>query len=284
MFGLFKKKEKQPQSARSQEQPREQSQEYKDFAADFLSEETDVLAITAFGPFDVRPLGGDGLYRVSIGVTDWKDEYSQELCRGTAALEAVADERLLEYLRAHVPRGFIVTATVRPSADGTRFLMTDLPKPGFDPELKAILEERKKPVTLEVEGLGRFTLNRGMGWFERTVDWLGSEVSLTFDQAEETQADAQATARVLMEEQAAWDERVRAFAADSLLDKANGLMDEEEPLTREDFLAQLALESILAGPGGAFAFWFGGDDLFLAHPVHVTGKLEEGPLQAEMEE
>ena len=43
--------------------------------------------------------------------------------------------------------------------------MLELPQPGFDPDLKAILDEQKKPVSTWVEGLGTFTLNR-------TVDWL----------------------------------------------------------------------------------------------------------------
>lgn len=282
MFGLFKKKKEEPK----QEAAQEQSQEVKAFAADFLPEETDILAVTGAAGAGSDRVGDSGLWKVTIGLTAWMDEYTHELRQGDARLEAVVDDKLKEYLHTQVPRNFIISATVRPSEDGTRFMMTDLPKPGFDPDLKAILEEQKKPVTLEAEGLGSFTLNRALGWFETAVDWIGAEVSLTFDQAEETRDAAQDTARALLREQAVWDERVRAYAADTLLDRANELRDEEgesDPITREDFLAQLEPDSILAGPGGAFEFWFSGDGLFLAHPVHVTGTLESGPLQAEME-
>ncbi|MGN1003320.1 MAG: DUF2262 domain-containing protein [Oscillospiraceae bacterium] len=286
MFGLFKKKKEEPVQEAAPVSEQEQSQEVKTFAADFPGEETDILAVTAPAAVGSEKVGDSGLWKVTIGLTAWQDEYTHELRQGDARLEAVVDDKLREYLHTRVPGNFIITATVRPSEDGTRFLMTDLPKPGFDPELKAILEEQKKPVTLEVEGLGTFTLNRSLGWFESAVDWQGAEVSLTFDQAEETRDAAQDTARALLDEQESWDERVRAYAADTLLDRANELLGEDEDaesITREDFLAQLEPDSILAGPAGAFEFWFGGDDLFLAHPVHVTGTLEDGPQQAEID-
>ena len=286
MFGLFKKKKEEPVQEAAQAPEQEQSQEVKAFAADFPGEETDILAVTAPAGVGSEKVGDSGLWKVTIGLTAWMDEYTHELRQGDARLEAVVDGKLREYLHGRVPGNFIITATVRPSEDGTRFLMTDLPKPGFDPELKAILEEQKKPVTLEAEGLGTFTLNRSLGWFEASVDWQGTEVSLTFDQAEETRDAAQDTARALLGEQESWDARVRAYAADTLLDRANELLGEDEDaqaITREDFLAQLEPDSILAGPGGAFEFWFGGDDLFLEHPVHVTGTLADGPQQAEID-
>ena len=47
---------------------------------------------------------------------------------------------------------------------------------------------------------------------------------------------------------------------------------------------QAQIDSILAGAEGAFEFWFSDDDLFLAHPVHVTGTLDQGPALAEMDD
>lgn len=287
MFGLSKKKKKE---ASGQDDARrraaEMDQAYKSVAEEFLSEETDILAVTGPGGAGSEEIGQTGLWKVTVGLTAWVDEYEGQVRRESARLEAVADDKLREYLMTRVPRDFLISVTVRPNGDSTRFLMTSLPKPGFDPELKAILEEQKNPVTLEAEGLGTFTLNRVLGWFETTVDWLGSQVSLTFDQGEEGRAGAQETARALLAAREDWDGRVRAYAADTLLDRANELLGEdgEEGITREEFLARLEPDSILVGPEGAFEFWFGGEDLFLAHPVHVTGTLEQGPARAEFEE
>ncbi len=290
MFGLFKKKKETPKPVVEEAQKQEQAPEIKAFAEEFPGEETDILAITGPGTFDRDPVGESGLWKISIPLTAWMDEYTKELQQGEARLEAVIDRKLLDYLLERVPRNFIITATVCPNADGTRFRMTDLPKPGFDPDLKAILDEQKKPITLDVEGLGSFSLSRSMGWFQAAVDWMGAEVSMTFDQAEETLDSAQNTARALVSDQTVWDERVRSFAAEQLLDRVNELVketdgedDEAEYFTVTSLQSQWELDSILAGPDGSFEFLFSDDDLFLAHPVRVTGNLNEGPLQAEMD-
>lgn len=286
MFGLFKKKKEEPKQKPVEVSKEVQSQEYKAFAADFPGEETDILAVTSPSVAFHDPIGETGLYKYSLSLTAWMDEYTHELQQGEATLEAVVDMKLLAYLLSHVPRNFIITATVRPSEDGMRFMMTDLPQPGFDPDLKVIMDKQKEPVTLEVNGLGTFTLSRTQGWFECSVDWLDEEISLTFDQEEDTREGAQDTARALMGAQEDWDRRVRAFAADTLLEQANALLEEDEdaePLTHEDFQEQLILDSVYTTVDGAFEFRFSGDDLFLAHPVHVTGTVADGPTVAVMD-
>lgn len=280
MFGLFKKKKDAPAAEKPQAQ--EKPAEVIEFSAGFPGEETDITAVTGPGTFDRESVGESGLWKLSIPLTAWMDEYTRELVQGEARLEAMIDRTLLDYLLERVPRNFIITCTVRPDADGRRFLMTDLPKPGFDPDLKAILEEQKKPVTIEAEGFGTFTLSRAMGWFQSTVDWLDGEVSLTFDQAEENLAAAQDTARALMGAQANWDARVRAFAAQQLLEQINELAEEDEAFTQESLAACWELDSILTGPGGSFEFMFSDSDLFLARPVLVAGTLENGPETAEL--
>lgn len=297
MFGLFKKKKEdtQPAQAPASEQdavpaPDADATQAKrrEFLAQFPGKETDILGITAPAGIAADKVEGTDLWKVSISLIAWMDEYEQVLHQETALLEAMVDDTLLSYLYERTPRNFIISVTVRPSEEGVRFLMTDLPKPGFDPELKALLEERKKPVKLDVEGLGTFTLNRTLGWFDAAVEWMGSEISLNLDQNEETLAAAQETAKVLMEDQASWDARVRTFAAEQLLERVNELLQSEggeaELYTCESLADQFEPDSILAGPDGTFEFWFSDDDLFLAHPVHVAGTLEQGPALAEMDD
>lgn len=288
MFGLFKRKKEAPKPAEAEttQQEREQAPEVKAFAEEFPGEETDIVAITAPENFDREQLNESGLWKLSIPLTAWMDEYTKELKQGEARLEAVIDQKLLNYLLERIPRNFIITATVRPNADGTRFRMTDLPKPGFDPDLKAILDEQKKPVTLTVEGVGTFALSRAMGWFQATVNWMDAEITMTFDQAEETMDCAQETARDLISGQRDWDERVRTFAAEQLLDQVNTLLEEDEeaePFTVTSLQSQWELESVWTGCEGSFEFSFRDDDLFLMHPVRVSGNLEDGPLKAEMD-
>ena len=296
MFGLFKKKKENPQNVSTPLAEPESDAAHeentaqaarREFLARFPKKETDLLGITSPGGVAHKPVEGTDLFHVAITLTAWMDEYEQVLHQEPATLEAMVDETLLDYLRQRTPSNFIISAVVRPAGDGKHFLITDLPKLGFDPELKALLEEQKKPVTLEVDGLGSFTLNRNLGWYDAAVEWLGEEVSLNLDQNEETLASAQETAKVLTENQDSWDAQVRTFAAEQLLERVNQLVQSEdedaEPYTAETLAEQFQLDSILAGPDGAFEFWFSDDDLFLAHPVHVTGTLEQGPNLAEMD-
>lgn len=82
------------------------------------------------------------------------EEDSPDIHQGDFRLVALADDRLMDYLRQRVPRDFIIKCRARLSVDGSRLLMLELPQPGFDPDLKAILDEQKKPVSTWVEGLG----------------------------------------------------------------------------------------------------------------------------------
>lgn len=283
-MGLFKRKQKDESVQEPLRTESVQQQTVKAFADQFLADEIQLLAVTGPSGISYTQDERSGLWHVCFGLTAWMDKYATEIELGDARLEAMLDDDLLEFLLGRIPRNFVISVAARPSLDGSRFLMTDLPAPAFDPDLHAIAQQQKKPVSIEVEELGKFTLNRSLGWYEASVDWCGREVSLTFDQAQETLAAAQNTARALMREKTQWNARVREFAADELLSRARSFLEEDEYLSREDFVALMECDSILASPDGAFEFWFGGEDLLMLHPVHVTGTLNDGPTFAEIEE
>ncbi len=282
-MGLFKKKKEEPARESAPAQEPEQSREVKSFAADFLPEETDILAVTGATGLDTEQSGESGLWKVRMALTAWKDVYTQALQRGEGSLEALVDDNLLEHLRARLPRDFLIRVTVRPCADGKRFLMTDLPKPDFEPELKAILEEQKKPVTLEADGLGTFTLSRTMNWFQAEVDWTAQPVQLVFDR-DENQDDSLVTARALMENREDWDRRVREFAARELLEKVNDALEEDGPVTGEQLRDSLEAESVQVAGDGGVEFWLHDDELLWGRAIHVSGSLTDGPTSAELEE
>lgn len=291
MFGLFKKKGEKPEEETRERVQDTESAQYKAFAAQFLPEELPILAVTGANGFGGGKKSGEELWTASIGLTAWMEEDSPDIHRGEFVLSTVGDDRLLEILRQRTSRDFIIKFRGRVSEDGKRLLLLDLPQPGFDPDLKAILEEQKKPVTLEAEGLGTFTLNRQVNWFEAEVDWLGTQVSLSFDREDEAEMErSQDTARALLAGAADWDRRVREYAADELLDLANdwaeesGDEDEEaQPVTREQFMERMELEAVQVEPDGSFEFWFADGDMFYGHSIHVTGDLEKGPDWAQME-
>lgn len=283
MFGLFKKKTE-PAAPAAAEQG---GAEFKAFAADFLPEELDILAVTGASGFNGGKAPGKAMWTAGIELTAWMEEDSAELHREQAQLVALADDRLMDYLRQRVPRDFILKCRVRPAPDNKRFLMLDLPQPAFDPELKSILEEQKKPVTFETEDFGTFTLNRAIGWFEANANWLGTEIALDFDRDEDRDG-CLSTARALFAQPEDWDRRVRAFAAEKLLSLANdwardGAEEGADPesITPEQFMGRIELQSIQVYPDGSFEFWFQDGDLFWGHAIRVSGSLTGGPEDAE---
>ena len=288
MFGLFKSKGEKPEEKERKPLPEKQeNRQFRELAAQFAPEELTILAVTGANGFGGGRAGKEKLWRASIGLTAWMEEDSPDIHRGEFVLSTIADDQLLEHLQRRVPRDFIIKFKGRVSEDGKGLLLLDLPEPAFDPDLKAILEEQKKPVTFWEEGLGTFTLNRQVDWFETEVDWLGGQISLVFD-AEEDRAEALRKAKALLASAASWDKRVREYAADDLLASANDWaeqMEDEEPqeITREQFVERMELESIEVRADGSFEFWFADGDMFYGHSIHVSGDMEHGPDRADME-
>ena len=289
MFGLFKKREKTEEAAAPAQE--ESQDRLKALGAKFLPEIWTILAVTGAEGWGGSRVQENGPWLATLELTAWKESDGEEAAqRGKFRLMALADDKLLEYLRRRVLRDSVIQVDVRPNEDFTAFLMEELPQPVTDPEMKAILEEQKKPVSFWEEGLGTFVLNRSVGWFEAEADWLGQTVRLDFDK-DEDRVDCLAHFHALMEGQQEWDQRVRAFAAEQLLELANDWEQESagneerepEEITAEQFMERMELDAVQIYGDGAFEFWFNDGDLFWGHAIHVTGSLDRGPEKAQME-
>ena len=292
MFKLFGKKSPAPQPDPTPEAAPLPSKhpEAAALAAQFGSEEFDILAVTGANSFggEKEP---DAEYRTAtLPLTAWREEdgpiHQEDTC-----LVALADDTLLDYLRRRAPRDSIIQARVRKGLEDDRFLLVGLPTPMMDPELKAILEEQKKEVSQWVEGLGTFVLNRSVNWFQADGEWLGQDVQFIYDNGpEEEQKAAQAAALSMVSDARKWDERLRVFSADSLLEQMNDWArdeaqegEEPEELTREDFMDRMEPESLQVWSDGRFEFWFHDRDYQWEHSLRVVGTLADGPSQVHME-
>lgn len=288
MFKLFGKKQEPQEEVR--EAALSRHPKAAALGAQFWQEEFDILAVTGANGFGGGEEDVGEEYRtVTLPLTAWRED-GGPIHREDTGLVALADDKLLTYLRRLAPPDSIIQARVRQGMGDNRFLLVGLPSPVMDPELKAILDEQKKPVTFWESGLGTFALNRSVGWFEAEADWLGQTIRLEFDQ-DENRADCLLSFHALMDRQAEWDQRVRALAADKLLSLANDWEadsagnEEREPeeITREAFMSRMELDAVQVYEDGAFDFWFNDGDLFWGHAIHVTGSLDAGPEDAQME-
>ena len=276
MFKLFKKKEEPKPQVQTTE---EKSAAYKTLTADFNPVEKTVLVLTGPSSFSAKQNPDTGLWEGGILLSAWLVEGEEEIYREPIALVAMADERLMSVLRQRMPSNFILKLKVRTSLDGKRLLVADLPTPGFDPDLKALLEEQKKPVVFETEDLGSFTLQQAMGWFETELDWLGQSVLVTFDKDGDRESSL-SLLRTLLSDPIGWDQRLRSCAADQLLELANQCTEGEE-VSREDFISSIQPESVHAGEDDAFLFVYNDGDLLWGNAVQISGTLSQGPVSAQ---
>ena len=280
MWPFGKKKEKNAPPAQS-----EQNARVQEFAQNFRPEEFDLIALTGGTGFNyIKKAENDGPSVVGIGLIAWLRDGEEEIHQEESALLTLADDRLLDYLQSHVPRNFIIKATVREAKDGASFQLVGMPEPGFDPDLKALLEERKKPVTLDGGDLGTFTLNRTAGWFDTELDWNGVATRLIFDASEES-APCLDTARAILADTVGWDEKVRTFAAEKLYPAVLPLAEEGgEELTQEELAQQLDPDFLMVHGDGSFELWYGDGGIFWGRSIKVTGSLSDGITDAVMEE
>lgn len=280
MFGLFKKKEK-PEEKKP---AGVEAEELRAFAADFLPEEMTILAVTGAGQAIRAQNEGDCLYTVAAGLTAWMEEDSPDIHRGLFRLTTKADDTLSGYLIRRMPRDFILKCKVRPHADGKSFLLLNLPESAFDPDLKAILEQQKMPVTEMVEGLGEFTFNRSMGAFQMEAPWGEGSVLLSFDRETDRGVIA-ATGKALLADAAVWAEKARALAADTLLEQANEICEanEAEPMERDELMDCMEMENIDLAADGTFQLWFNDGGMLFGKFFRVSGSVSGGLTEAALE-
>ena len=277
LFG--KKKEK----AAPAESPKDV--QVQNFALNFLPEEINILAVTGTtGIAQERP-AENALWTVGMELTAWMEENEEEIHRESKKLVTLADDRLAAYLREHIPANFIIKAKVRPSRNGNAFQLIGMPEPGFDPDLKAFLNEQKKPVTLDGGSFGMFTLVRRAGCFQAETQWQESNTSLILDQNENADA-CLATAKTLFAQQELYGGNIRECAAEALLQQGIDYLgggDEEEHLSREELMEQLEPDDIQVCQDGSFHFTFGGGGVYWGKVLVVSGSVSAETLEARME-
>ena len=281
MFGLFKKKEaeKGPDTLSAPQHPAAAA-----LSAQFAPDEFDILAVTGPSGFD-GDRAGEEYWTVTLPLTAWKEE-GGPVHRENTCLVALADDKVLPYLRRLAPRDSIIQARVRQGLEDDRFLLVGTPAPVMDRELKVILDEQVKPVSTWVPDLGTFVLNRSVNWFQADVEWQGQSVQLVYDQgSEEEMRAAQETAKALMDGQAEWDQTIRAYAAGELPAQCADLQEDEmDDLPAEELIRRLEPESIQGRPDGSFEFWFHDADYVWTRAVRVAGDLQNGPAAISLED
>lgn len=158
--------------------------------------------------------------------------------------------------------------------------------------LQELIDEYHQPVTITSEVFGEMMLDKELGWYEGTGDWLGEKVAVSMtapDEEDETIHNLRILEQ-FFRNQAEWDKKLREYASAELTELANdwaddAVEDEEEPqeITQSDFAHRITIDSIVFEENGEFIVYFNDDDMFWGHSVTVYGDVENGLNDAQIE-
>ena len=144
----------------------------------------------------------------------------------------------------------------------------------------------KKPVTFDDDLFGTFTLDRRINSFDADTAWNGKKIclSLSLKEKEDDPHRYLETAKQLWADQKNWAAKINDFAAEELLELKNfsWLDDNEEEVTKTEFLLKMKLETITINSDGSFTFWHDDGNLFFGHSIEITGNLKDGLKSADI--
>ncbi|SFH61715.1 DUF2262 domain-containing protein [Planctomicrobium piriforme] len=173
------------------------------------------------------------------------------------------------------------------SGDETRAIYEkSLPMETANPDLLAIAEELKKPVTVVAGRFGTLTLDRRIDHFDGEAIWNGEKTKVTF-RSKDGKPDQAAieNSEKLWSNEFHWEKRIKVIAVEDLLELKNeNWSDEDDPeFTAEEFVKRMTLQTICVQNDGRFEFWYDDGDLFSGHSIVVRGSLEKGIRDASIQ-
>jgi hypothetical protein len=202
-----------------------------------------------------------------------------------AAFERVRPYDLLQ-AKVRLVEHWVIDDDLAHTGSPQGLLVEIAPDRPHDPELERLTHHLREAVIMRDERFGEFILNRRIDWFEAKTKWGGTPVNLALSgSGADEVAEALATAHALWDAQEAWHQRIVAHAVQRLLPvkNENWLEAGEKPLTAADFVGRTSLTDITIYEGGTFEFWFNDCDLFSDHSICVSGDLQNGPKQSDIE-
>ena len=83
----------------------------------------------------------------------------------------------------------------------------------------------------------------------------------------------------MIQNAADWDNKMRRFCAEKLIEEANAWQDsvaegEIEQITTEEFIKRISLSELAIIDDGEFAAYYGDDDMFFGHIIIVYGQID----------
>ncbi len=241
-----------------------------------------------------------GIWEPSVNILAYIDLSTQELVKCKGRISWLAEEKDRRGWIYHLKNEKIYHLRVRKSKQSSQnpaFLLAEVVKRNVKhPDLQKVLEEYRKPLEMEDELCGTFSLERSFGWFTGTIDWLGEECSVSLECDEEdaeagteTAKGALAVLHMIYGNLGEWDEKFRSFAAEQLTELANDWLSDSEDfeeggteITKEAFAKRIEISEMTISPDGNYEVYYNDDDMFWGHVIIVSGNTETGMEDAQI--
>jgi len=141
--------------------------------------------------------------------------------------------------------------------------------------LEQILAKRKEPVIYESATLGKFELDRRLDWYEGKTDWNGKLIDVFLSGELEKLDNTEKNAILIVQNQKDWDNYMKEKICNELLTLKNDswLEEDEKPLTVDEFISKIYLESITVNNTDDFQMCFNDGDIFWGHAITVETDL-----------
>lgn len=250
------------------------------FEKKFALEEMTIVALMSSNGWSSTKKEEETYLTASFEISIWKP-VGKEISNQPLRVLRKVDDKLLHMLKKSTPAYSIVRLRVRKNLVDDTFLLIGNPQKTEDEELAAIRDDLLKPDEYVDPILGTLVFDEGMGWYEQKREWNGELIELTIDNGEEEVLQREAgIAAAIIEDMDAWIQACCQQAAEELLEVKNteylAVEEGEEPVTEEEFIANLILECIQVFDDGDFAFWFDAGSLFNGRLILAWGSLKEG--------
>ena len=232
------------------------------------------------------PVGGGGVpgeaYRLSIRLLAYRIGGGPVARRPMTISQRIRSEEMDDWF-ARLRGQATVAATGHHRAGIDQFEMRDYLGASSDAEIVALADTLARPVSVEDPVFGQLTLERGFRSFSGRGRFDGAEVSLSVRAKGEAPDPAVLSmAHAFFGDAAAWNQRLRDYAASELLELKNDNWsnDGQAPMETARFVATLKPESVSIGDDGHFSVDYSAGTLFLGHNIMVSGTLSGGPDRA----
>jgi len=187
-------------------------------------------------------------------------------------------------------------------ADSDNFLLIDVLERDLENELlKETLKEceQKAAIVIEEPDLGKFILDKNLKAFLSKMDWLNpkKQIDISLNIGENTRIKALkkvgaffVTLEKLLTNKKEWDKKLKAYAAENLVDLANELrknlkgMFKFIKIWKWHFIGRIELISLAINPNGEFVATFDDKKLFVGHKIVVNGNINGEILNSAMVE